>query len=294
MLKISRFSILVFLLLGAVAPGCGTAPVKTAAPRKIALVLGGGGARGFAHVGVIRELENAGIPLDLIVGVSVGSLIGALYADSKSSLDLEWKAFKIDKEQIFDYNVFNWSSGLAKGEAIQTYLDQTLKTRYLEDLKIPLAVVAADLNTGRRVVFTRGLIRDAVRASTSLPGVFPPLALRGQLLVDGGLLGNLAPQVAHELGATFVIGVSLDKPRTHLAETPNTLTTILESIDMMNEETTRLQAPQVDVLIQPDVAGIGITDFTHKKELMEAGKAAAEKALPQIRAWLARGTAPQP
>jgi NTE family protein len=290
MKKISRFSILAFLLLS-LAPGCGTVPAKSVPVRKVALVLGGGGARGFAHVGVIRELENAGVPIDLIVGVSVGSLIGALYADSKSSLDLEWKAFKISKDQIFDYNVFSLTNGLAKGEALQTYLDQTLKSRYLEDMKIPLAVVAADLNSGRQVVFTRGPVREAVRASTSLPGVFPPLALRDMLLVDGGLLGNLAPQVARGLGATVVIAVSLDKVRTPLSETPNTLTTVLESIDMMNEEVTRLQAPQVDVMIRPDVGGIGITDFTHKKELMEAGKAAAEQALPQIKALLGLDTA---
>lgn len=278
---------LLWLVAGGWLVGCGSAPIaKPAPPRKVVLVLGGGGARGFAHVGVIRELENAKIPIDMIVGVSVGSLIGVLYADSKSSLDLEWKAFQITKEQIFDFKLFNWTEGLAKGEALQTYLDKNVKCRYLEELKIPLAVVAADLNTGQRVVFTRGLIRDAVRASTSIPGVFAPVQIQNQLLVDGGICGNLAPQVARDLGGTLIIGVDIAQQRQPLTEAPNALTTILESIDIMGDEMVRLSQNQFDVIIRPDVGDIRITDFSHKKELMEAGKAAAEKALPAIKALL--------
>lgn len=147
--------------------------------KKVALVLGGGGARGFAHVGVIRELESAGIPIDMIVGVSVGSLIGALYADTMDSFKLEWKAFDIEKDQIFDFKMLNITSGLAKGEAIMKYIDANMSAKKIEDLKIPVAIVATDLNTGEPVVFKSGLIRDAVRASVSVPGVFHAPSVSG-------------------------------------------------------------------------------------------------------------------
>ncbi len=268
--------------------GCATAP-QNAQPKKVALVLGGGGARGFAHVGVIRELENAKIPIDLIVGVSVGSLIGAMYADSANSFTLEWKSFQIDKKEIFDYSVFNLRESLAKGEAIKAYVDHNITARYLEDLKIPLAVVAADLNTGQPVVFQSGPIRDAIRASTSVPGVFPPVPHGNQLLVDGGVLGNLSPKIARDLGAEIVIGVNVSKRQPDFSNgAPNILSVVLESIDIMSEEIVRLNRDRFDVLIEPDVGNVGITDFSRKKELIEAGRAAAQEQLPNLKRLLGR------
>jgi len=250
--------------------------------KKVALVLGGGGARGFAHVGVIRELEAARIPIDLIVGVSVGSLIGAIYADSADSFDLEWKAFKIEKREIFDFSFLNITSSLARGEAIKTYLDKHLRVKNIEQLKIPLAIVAVDLKTGQREVMTSGPIRDAVRASTSVPGIFEPVPYRGKLLVDGGVLGNL-PDIARTLGADFVIGVNISKKRSDLSrEAPGILTVILESISIMGEEIIRLNRDKFDVLIEPDCGDIGLTDFTRKRELIDAGRIATKKAIPAI------------
>jgi NTE family protein len=270
------------LLFAMLFAGCAGTPKKLE-PKKVALVLGGGGARGFAHVGVIRELEAAGIPIDMIVGVSVGSLIGALYADTKDSFKLEWKSFKIQKKEIFDFKVFNISDGLAKGDAIKKYIDENIETRFLEDLKVPLAIVAVDINTGERVVFQTGRIRDAVRASISVPGVFTPVIHEDKILVDGGVLGNLAPQVARDMGADIVIGVNIAKPRKSFVGTPNALTVILESIDIMGGEIVRLKEKEFDFLIRPDVGDVGITDFTRKKELIESGRKATLKIISEIK-----------
>lgn len=256
-------------------------------PRKLALVLGGGGARGFAHVGVIRELEAEKIPIDLIVGVSVGSLVGALYADNADSFDLEWKAFQIEKKDIFDLSLFNIQRSLAKGEALSTYLDRHLRSRSIEELKIPLAIVAVDLKTGDRVVFTRGPLKEAVRASTALPGVFEPVPWGEKLLVDGGVLGNLPPEVARDLGADVVVGVNIAKGRSEFkGEPPGPLAVILESIGIMGDELIRLNRSKFDVLIEPEVGSVGIMDFEHKKELMEAGRQAARKEIPNIRSLM--------
>jgi len=253
-------------------------------PKKVALVLGGGGARGFAHIGVLRELEAEKIPVDMIVGVSVGSLIGALYADQPDSFQLEWKAFQITKKEIFDFRIINVMESLAAGEALKLYLDKNIKSRRLEELKIPLYAVATDIKSGQRFVFQRGLVRDAVRASASIPGVFPPVSYGDKLLVDGGVVGNLAPQVARDMGADVVIGVSLtrswDKSRTPPAAALNV---ILESLEIMGEEMARLSRDKFDVLIEPQVGTVGITDFDAKKELIEAGRKAARLALPEIK-----------
>lgn len=273
----------ILTLMGAVA-GCAAVPPKPAGPKKVALVLGGGGARGFAHVGVIRELESAGIPIDMIVGVSVGSLIGALYADTGDSFKLEWKSFKIEKNQIFDFKVLNVWDGLAKGDALMAYLDKNLENTFIEDLKIPLAIVAVDLYSGQPVVFRQGLIKTAVRASTSVPGIFAPVPFEDKLLVDGGVLGNLAPQVARAMGADIVVGVDIGKGRTRFAEgQPNALLVILESIDLMGGEIVRLRQGEMDFLIKPDVGQVGITDFTRKQELIEAGRAATRQIAEKIK-----------
>ncbi len=273
----------ILTLVGAVA-GCAAVPPKPAGQKKVALVLGGGGARGFAHVGVIRELESAGIPIDMIVGVSVGSLIGALYADTGDSFKLEWKSFKIEKNQIFDFKVLNVWDGLAKGDALMAYLDKNLENTFIEDLKIPLAIVAVDLYSGQPVVFRRGLIKTAVRASTSVPGIFAPVPFEDKLLVDGGVLGNLAPQVARAMGADIVVGVDIGKGRARFAEgQPNALLVILESIDLMGGEIVRLRQGEMDFLIKPDVGQVGITDFTRKQELIEAGRAATRQIAEKIK-----------
>jgi len=277
--------------------GCGHSPAQnnatptatvTPVPKKVALVLGGGGARGFAHVGVIRELENAKIPIDMIVGVSVGSLIGALYADQPDAFQLEWKAFQIQKEEIFDFTLFNLKDGLARGEAIRNYVDKNVRAKNLEQLKIPLAVVATDIRRREQVVFKSGPVKDAIRASTSIPGVFVPVVANERVLVDGGVMGNLAPRVAKDWGADVVIGVNISQTRRPPGEAaPNMLSVLMESVDIMESELVRLHCEKLDLLIEPDVGASGIMDFTRKRELIEAGRQAALRAIPRIKELLA-------
>jgi len=268
--------------------GCPKIITKPGTHKKVALVLGGGGARGFAHVGVIRELESAGIPIDMIVGVSVGSLIGAMYADVGDSFELEWKAFKIEKKEIFDFKVFNIKDSLVKGEAIKQYIDKNIKTKRIQDMKVSLAIVATDIKTGRPVIFQSGSVKDAVRTSASVPGVFPPVPYGNKLLVDGGVLGNLAPSVAKKMGAEIIIGVSIGKARNKFSDdAPNALTVMLESIAIMGDEIIRLNSDEMDFLIEPEVGNIGITDFSKKKELIEAGRKATRKHIGKIKGAVA-------
>lgn len=151
-------------------------------------------------------------------------------------------------------------------------------------MKVPLYVVATDLATGQRFVIQRGPVRDAVRASASIPGIFPPVSYGDKLLVDGGVVGNLAPQVARDAGADVVVGVSLTRSREKYQAPPTTaVNVILESLEIMGEEMTRLSRDKFDVLIEPQVGNCGITDFEPKKELIEAGRQAARKAIPEIK-----------
>lgn len=281
MVKRCLASTIVLLLLGS----CSVASVrKPPEEHRLALVLGGGGARGFAHVGVIRELEKEKIPIHLIVGVSVGSLVGALYAESADSFDLEWKAFQIEKKHIFDLSIFKIGGSLAKGQAIREYVDRNIQTRSIEDLRIPLAIVAVDLRTGGRVVFTRGSLREAICASMALPGVFEPVVSGERVLVDGGILGNLPPVVAENLGADVIVGVNIAKQRSDFGQdSPGVLSVMLESIGIMGDELIRLNRDRFDVLIEPAVGKVGIMDFDRKRELMEAGRRAAQREIPRIR-----------
>ena len=172
---------------------------------KIALVLGGGAARGFAHVGVIRALEQEQIPIDMIIGTSVGSLIGAVYASDANSFELEWTAFKLEQSDIFDYGIISavTGMGLAKGDRLEKFVKSKVNHENIEQLKIPFAAVATDLNRGTRVVLRHGSIAKAVRASSAIPGVFQPVNHQGKLLVDGGVVDNIPISTAKGNGYRY-------------------------------------------------------------------------------------------
>ena len=201
-----------------VASGCAakqvvapTAPIPPPPVPKIALVLGGGAARGFAHVGVIRALEQEKIPIDLVVGTSVGSLIGSIYADTRSSFDLELIAFKLEKDDIFDFSVFSSTTGPVKGERLEKFVQSKVRKANIEELSLPFSAVATNLNTGERVVLDRGAVGRAVRASSSIPGVFTPVVYQNMTLVDGGVVDNVPVDVARAKGADIVIAVNIGK-----------------------------------------------------------------------------------
>ncbi len=280
----------------AVPPPAPPAPVPE--PR-VALVLGGGAARGFAHIGVIRVLEQEHIPVDLVVGTSVGSLIGAIYASEKDSFDLEWTAFQLEQDDLFDFRLMNAVVGMgyAKGDRLEAFVKAKVKVADIEQLKVPFAAVATDLNWGQRVVLDRGSIARAVRASSAIPGVFEPVSHAGKLLVDGGVVDNIPVDVAREKGADIVIAVDVSQGVGNTS-IKNVLDVLLQATNIMFAENVERKKQGADVLVEPAVAGVGMLDFTQKKRCMQAGIDAARAAVPRIRkaieAWKAKKAAQAP
>lgn len=267
--------------------GCATTGTQApAAPAgrmpRVALVLGGGASRGFAHVGVLRVFEQEKIPIDMLVGTSVGSLIGAIYAANPNSFELEWLAFELEKDDIFDFSLFSSRTGPVKGDKLAKFVASHVKVRNIEEMKIPFYAVACDLNTGEPVVFERGPAELAVRASSSIPGIFTPLSYNSRMLVDGGVLGSIAPETARAKGADLVIAVNIGKAITNY-DTGNVVAITLQAIDIMGNRIDRYKNKEADLVIEPEVGNVGTMDFSKKKELMLAGIEAAQKAVPAIR-----------
>lgn len=256
-------------------------------------MLGGGAARGFAHVGVIRALEQEKIPIDLVVGTSVGSLIGAIYAADLDSFDLEWTAFKLEKDDLLDYGVLSavMGMGLARGDKLEEFVKSRVKVANIEGLKIPFAAVATDLNWGTKVVLDRGSVSRAVRASSAIPGVFQPVQHMGKILVDGGVVDNIPISVARAKGADIVVAVDISQNvgNTHITNLVDVMVQATNIMFALNVEHSKKDA---DVLIAPAVGDVGMLDFTQKKRCMQAGIEAARLAAPAIRravdAWVAR------
>ncbi|HWQ10317.1 MAG TPA: patatin-like phospholipase family protein [Holophaga sp.] len=271
----------------------GPAPVP-----RIALVLGGGAARGFAHVGVIRALEQERIPVNMVVGTSVGSLIGAIYASNLNSFDLEWTAFQLERDDLFDFGVMNavTGMGLAKGDKLEAWLKAHIKATNIEDMKLPFAAVATDLNWGQKVVLDKGPVARAVRASSAIPGIFQPVQHMGKYLVDGGVVDNIPISVAKAKGADIVIAVDISANLGNPNIT-NLVGVTLQATNIMFALNVERSKKEADVLITPQGIGdVGMLDFSQKKRLMQAGNEAGLKAVPAIRkaieAWTAAHTKP--
>ncbi len=248
---------------------------------KVALVLGGGGAKGLAHLGVIKELSEAGIQFDMIVGCSAGSMVGALYSDHLNT-DCIWDTFAPVKSQsILDICLWTSRFGLSQGKAFYEILDKNLEANTFEELKIPLYVVATDLCTGELCTFGSGPLIPAIVASCSIPIVFVPVKHEGRILVDGGIVDPVPVRVARDLGAQFIIavdiggGLSTDFP------------TNLLGVGKRSAEITLLwQAEECvegcEVVIRPEMTGFSCFDDSQRQEIYEAGRMAARSALPDI------------
>lgn len=274
--------VLMFSLIALLGCAGKKSGINTAYFPKIGIALGGGGARGFAEVGVLRVLEQEKIPIDIVVGTSVGSLIGALYADTGDVLNLEFEAVTIKEEDIFDRDLMSfWSGGFVKGERIEKFLDTKLKNKTIEKLKVPFAAVATDLRTGQTVVLDKGSVAKAVHASAAIPGVFVPVVLDERTLVDGGVTDPIPVDVARRKGAEVVIAVSI--PAAVPAEAPtNPIQVALHSVTVMSAEISKCNVQSADVVITPNVGNVPYDDFNQKKRLIEAGANAARAALPKI------------
>jgi len=262
---------------------CSTvSPVHKNIEPKIALVLGGGSAKGFAHVGVIRALEQEKIPVHMIIGTSVGSLIGGLYASNPDSFQLEWIAFKIDKNDILDFSIIYSKLGPVQGAKLEAFVEQTVKTKKIEDTKIPFYPIATDLNTGETIILEKGSLAKAIRASSAIPGIFVPVTFGNRMLVDGGVTNNLACDIARNKGADIVIAVNLLKDIKDY-NIGSVVDIIAQSVNIMMHENNKTKLKYADVLIEPETRGVSIFDFTQKKVLMEDGIKATKAAIPKIR-----------
>lgn len=271
---------------------CQTAPKTTHVFKekrepKVALVLGGGSAKGFAHIGVIRVLEQEKIPIHMIVGTSVGSLIGGIYASRPDSFQLEWIAFKIDKNDILDFSIIYSKLGPAQGTKLESFIDQTVAVKKIEDTKIPFYPIATDLNTGETIILEKGSISKAIRASSAIPGIFVPVTFGNRLLVDGGVTNSTPCDIARSKGADIVIAVNLLKDIKEY--NINSLVDIIgQSVNIMMHQSNIGKLKFADIVIEPDTKGVSIFDFSQKKHLMEEGIKAAKTAMPKIREALAK------
>lgn len=253
---------------------------------KVGLALGSGGARGFAHIGVIKVLEEEGIPIDIIAGSSMGSLVGAFYSAGMNPEMMMKLAVHLKKKYWLDYTVPKM--GFVTGEKIKEMVRILTHGKHIEQLDIPLAIVATDLEKGERVVFTQGPIAQAVRASVSIPGIFVPEEVDGRLLVDGGVIDRVPITVAKDLGAGVVIGVDVGMISTE-GKLTSIFDVIAQTIQVMEREIFKFRTVEADVMITPSVGQYSATNFTQIEELITAGEEAARRAIDQIKEVLHTG-----
>jgi NTE family protein len=277
--KAITFSAAVFLLIFLFS--CATKEIPPPAKQaKIAVVLGAGAARGFAHVGVLKVLESNKIPVHMIVGTSAGSFVGSLYAYGFNAFELQKLSFAIERDDIIDLTIPD--NGFIKGEKLEGYINYILRNTPIEKLKIPFYAVAADVQNGREVIFGSGNTGTAVRASCSIPGVFVPVNISGRTYVDGGVVSPVAVDAARRFGADIVIAVDISSDLDSSVP-KGTIDTILQSISIMHSKLSAIQLANADVVIKPKVGFIGSSDFTKRHEATLEGEKAALEALPKIK-----------
>ncbi len=280
------------VLAGCAMPGPAAPPAAPGAqmpsgkPVRIGLALGGGAARGFAHVGVIAVLEEAGFKPSLVVGTSAGSLVAALYASGKTSAQLQQTALSLEEVAITDWMLPLFGRGMFRGEALGRYVNELLAGRLIENMAIPLGIVATDLHSGQAVLFQRGDTGTAVRASSAVPAVFVPVKINGREYVDGGLVSPVPVRFARQMGADLVIAVDISSPP-EANPADGTLQILLQTFAIMGKSINQYELKDADVLVQPSQAGLKSADFSARQRAIDAGRAAMQAALPALRTRLA-------
>jgi NTE family protein len=250
-------------------------------PPRIGLALGGGAARGFAHIGVIQVLEEAGIQADLVVGTSAGSLVAALYASGKSGMEMGTLAQTMDEGAITDWAYP--TRGLIRGEALAKYVREQTGSRTIEQMKLPLGIVATDLDSGAPVLFQRGDTGVAVRASSAVPAVFQPVKIGAREYVDGGLVSPVPVRFARQMGADLVLAVDISSAPDGNA-TGDVMKMLLQTFAIMGRSINQFELRDADIVLRPALNGISSADFTARRRAILAGREAAQAALPSLRA----------
>ena len=258
------------------------------APRlpRVGLALGGGAARGFAHIGVIQVLEEAGVRPDLVVGTSAGSLVAALYAAGRSGAELAQLALAMDEGAITDWSFPG--RGLIRGDALARFVREHTGARTIEQMRLPLGIVATDLDTGEPILFQRGDTGLAVRASSAVPAVFQPVRIGNREYVDGGLVSPVPVRFARQMGAELVIAVDISTPPDGAA-TGDVFRLLLQTFSIMGKSINRFELREADVVLRPDLRGVGSAAFAERTRALAAGREAARSALPALRERLAAG-----
>jgi NTE family protein len=250
----------------------------------IGVALGGGFARGIAHIGVLKVLEEEGIPIRMIAGTSVGALIGAAYCSGLTIAELEEVAHRVRFTTFARWTLSR--CGFATTDRMVSFMTRTLKVRTFEELRIPLGVTATDFNTGEAVVFNKGSIIDPVRASCSYPGMFLPVMIRGRWLVDGMLSHPVPSRPLREMGAERVLAVHLKGQWAKTTAPRHLFDVIGQSFAIAQDRMSPVWRSAADLVIEPDVAGFDYDDFKRADELMRVGELAMRRALPEVRKWM--------
>jgi len=252
---------------------------------RIGIALGGGAAKGFAHIGVIKMLQTHGLEPVVVAGTSAGSVVGALYASGMDPARLQRHAIALDEDEIRDISLF--SGGLIEGRLLQDYVNRLVSQRPIDKFAKPFAAVATRLEDGKRSVFVRGDAGQAVRASSSIPGVFEPVTIGKWHYVDGGVVSPVPVDAARQLGAELVVAVDISSRAS--GTMPGSLLGIVDqSITIMGRQLAAQELARAEVVIRPRVNDIGATDFEQRDRAILAGEQAALAAIPQIRAQMAR------
>jgi len=289
----SRF-ILSALFASLLLVGCAVAPVQNLPavpeppvqaipkkPLKVGLVLGGGAARGFAHIGVIQVLEEAGIRPNLVVGTSAGSLVAALYASGKSGVQLQKVAESMEEANFADWTLPIFSRGMLRGEALARYVTLQVNGQLIEAMPMALGIVATDLNSGQGVLFQRGDTATAVRASSAVPAIFQPVKIAGRDYVDGGLVSPVPVRFARQMGADVIIAVDISSaPEANAAS--DTLQVLMQTFSIMIKSINAFELREADVVVRPALLSVGSSDFGARRRSIEAGRVAMLALLPQL------------
>ncbi|MBL8307497.1 MAG: patatin-like phospholipase family protein [Rubrivivax sp.] len=263
------------------APPPASRPLR---PPRIGLALGGGAARGFAHIGVIQILEEAGIKPDLVVGTSAGSLVAALYASGRSGLELAATALTMDEGAITDW-AFP-SRGVIRGEALARYVREQTGGKLIEQMKLPLGIVATDLDSGAPVLFQRGDTGVAVRASSAVPAVFQPVRIGEREYVDGGLVSPVPVRYARQMGAEMVIAIDISSPPEGNS-TSDSFRLLMQTVAIMMRSINRLELREADIVLSPTLVGVASSDFSSRVRAIRAGREVAAQMLAEVRAKIA-------
>jgi NTE family protein len=260
-------------------------------PPKVGLALGGGAARGFAHIGVIQVLEEAGIQVDLVVGTSAGSVVAALYASGSGGVAGGVALGKL-ADGMDETTLTDWAfpgRGMIRGEALAKYIRDHVGGKSIEQMRMPLGIVATDLDTGAPILFQRGDPGVAVRASSAVPAVFQPVRIGTREYVDGGLVSPVPVRFAREMGAEVVIAVDISAIPDGNA-TGDAMRMLLQTFSIMGRSINHFELRDADVVLTPSLAGVSSADFASRKRSIAAGREAALAALPALRARIVAKT----